>query len=358
MKMRSRTTIALTAMLLAPLTYAQDADAQQAEEVATSLGEQESWSLRDLRLRDATLYWDNDGTFVNLIDNTDRYYTNGLGIEVSFDPNLPSSLKDRLAPAGEWDDPRFGFGLALKQRIYTSEFITQTNPPASDHPYGGYLYLAFSFQRADDRKHDHFGLDLGVVGDWSGAQNMQEFIHRLYPGQDDPEGWDTQLANELAINFNYERTWRSEKAEVLGIEMEMLPALGFELGNVAVKARTRMTLRAGYNLPNDFGPATFLGHKDHTQYAADWGEGDFSVYFYTTVGFEGVAHDIFLDGNTFADSRSTDSEPFVAMATLGLVARYGSMYAGWAQNFQTETFESQPNGQTFGSLVFGVSFNY
>ncbi|MFG0315469.1 MAG: lipid A-modifier LpxR family protein, partial [Phycisphaerales bacterium] len=145
MKMRSRTTIALLTLLLtwvaAPLTHAQDerriGEADPAGALADSLDEQESWSPRDMRLRDATLYWDNDGTFVNLIDNTDRYYTNGLGIEVSFDPDLPSSLKDRLAPAGEWDDPRFGFGLALKQRIYTSEFITQTNPPADDHPYGG-----------------------------------------------------------------------------------------------------------------------------------------------------------------------------------------------------------------------------
>ncbi|MAO24876.1 MAG: hypothetical protein CMJ25_29380, partial [Phycisphaerae bacterium] len=148
MNMRSWTMMTLLPMLLAGISHAQDTpDPTNGIE---SLTESESWSLRDMRLRDSTIYWDNDGTFANLVDNTDRFYTNGIGIELSFDPNLTSSLKEKLAPAGAWDDPRFGFGVALKQRIYTSEFITQSNPPADDHPYGGYLYFAFSFQRADD----------------------------------------------------------------------------------------------------------------------------------------------------------------------------------------------------------------
>ncbi len=323
-----------------------------------SVMETESWSIQDMSLRDVTLYWDNDGTFVNLVDNTDRYYTNGNGIEFSFDPNLPSSLADKLAPADDWEDPRFGLGLALKQRIYTSRYISQPNPPANDHPYGGYLYFAFSFQRADAHKHDHFGLDLGVVGPWAGAEDVQKFIHNAYPDQIDPQGWGTQLANELAVNFNYERTWKTEKADLWGVEMQMLPALGVELGNVAIMAHAKTTLRFGYNLPDDFGPATLLGHKDHTVGGADWGEGDFSLYVYASGGVDVVGRDIFLDGNTFADSRSTDSEPYVARASVGLVMRYQHLYVGWAQNFLTKRFDAQPNGQTYGSLVLGCSFDY
>ena len=66
----------------------------------------------------------------------------------------------------------------------------------------------------------------------------------------------------------------------------------------------------------------------------------------------------FLDGNTFATSRSTDSEPLVARASVGLVLRYKQLYAGWAQNFLTERFESQPSGQTFGSVVLGYSYQF
>jgi lipid A 3-O-deacylase len=338
--------------LCSPMVLAQD----EAEILDTETNE--SWSLHDMTLRDFTAYWDNDGTLANITDDTDRFYTNGVGLELSFDPNFTESIKEKLAPAGKWNDPRFGVGLGLKQRIYTSEFITQTNPRVDDHPYGGYLYFAFSLQRADDEKHDHFELDLGVVGERSQAEAVQRFIHRNFPDEDEPMGWGNQLANEIAINFKYERTWKSQPGEVQGVEFEFLPAVGFDLGNVAIKARAKMTFRAGMNLPDDFGPATFLGHKDHTVYAGTWGEGDFSMYAYSTVSVDAVAHDIFLDGNTFASSRSTDSEPLVFTASFGVVARYGCMYAGWAQNYQTETFETQPDAQTFGSMVFGVSFAY
>ena len=314
------------------------------------------WSLTDLRLRDTTFYWDNDGTVPNFGEDTDRYYTNGIGIELSFDPNLSDELAERFAPADEWNDPRFGLGLAIKQMIFTGVDITDPTPALDDHPYGGYLYLAFSFQRADDKKHDHFELDLGVVGERSQAEWAQQFIHKAFPDENDPQGWDTQLANELAINFTFERTWKSQRGEIQGIEFEMLPAIGFDLGNVYTRARAKMTFRAGMNLPDDFGPASLLGHKDHTINAAAWGEGDWSIYLYTSLGVDAVAWNLFLDGNTFATSRSVDSESLVATAMFGVVTRYKGFYLGWAQAFQTEEFESQPDEQTWGSLAFGCSF--
>ena len=326
--------------------------------VLVVVNDHESWSITDLQLRDITLYWENDGTIPNWKDDTDRFYTNGTGIEFSFDPNLTDELASKLAPAGEWTDPRFGASIAIKQLIFTGVDISDPAPALNDHPYGGYLYLAFSFQRADDKKHDHFELDLGVVGEWSQAEAVQRFIHQTFPDELEPQGWGNQLANEAAINLTFERTWKSERASIAGVELEMLSAAGFDLGNVYTRARGRFTLRAGLNLPNDFGPPSLLGHKDHTVDASSWGEDDWSIYFYTTVGIDAVAHNIFYDGNTFATSRSVDSEPFVAQATLGLFTRYKSVYLGWAQNFQSETFEKQPNQQTWGTIALGCSFEF
>jgi len=325
-------------------------------EAAAFIEDSDSWSITDLRLRDYTLYWDNDGTLPRIGIDTDRFYTNGAGIELSFDPNLSDGLKDKLAPADEWTDPRFGLGLAIKQLIFSSSDISIANPSPADHPYAGYLYFAFSFQRADATKRDHFELDLGVVGERSQAEMMQKWIHNTFPDQTTPEGWGTQLANELTINFTFERTFKSEAGNIHGIEIEMLPAIGFDLGNVSTKAKGRVTVRVGKNLPDDFGPASLLGNKDHTVNTTDWGEGSWSIYLFTSMGIDFVARDIFLDGNTFATSRSVSSEPFVAIATIGVVTRYKSLYLGWSQSYQTETFASQPSGQAWGSIVFGYSF--
>jgi lipid A 3-O-deacylase len=322
------------------------------------LPQKESWSINDLRLRDLTFYWDNDGTLPRIGQDTDRFYTNGAGIELSFDPNFTDQIREKLAPTGEWENPRFGLGLAIKQQIYTSSDITDPTPPIGDHPYSGYLYFAFSFQRADDKKRDHFELDLGVVGERSQGEMVQKFIHNAFPNQDDPQGWSTQSANEFAVNFTYQRTWKSRQAQIRGFEFEMLPALGFDLGNVSTRAKGRITLRAGHNLPEDFGPATLLGNKDHTVSANDWGEGDFSFYIYASMGMDVVARDIFLDGNTFATSRSVDSELLVAQASVGLVTRYKSLYLGWSQTYQTENFESQPSGQAWGSILLGYSYTF
>ena len=315
------------------------------------------WSPTDLSLRGITFYWENDGTLPNTVENTDRYYTNGTGIELSFDPNFSDELANKLAPAGQWNDPRFGFGLAIKQQIRTGIDITDPNPASTDHPYSGYLYFAFSFQRADDKKHDHFELDLGTVGERAQGEMIQKWVHNTFPNQDEPQGWGHQLANELTVNFTYVRTWKTEPGEIAGIEFEMLPAIGFEIGNVSTRARAQFTTRVGLHLPDDFGPASLLGHNDHT-YDASGAECDWSIYMYTTLGIDAVAHSIFLDGNTFSTSPSVDSEPFVVHATFGVVGRYKSVYLGWAQNLETETFETQPDRQTFGSLVLGCTLSF
>jgi len=340
-----------------PTAQADDqVDDQLDEQLAEVLDASDSWSASDLRFRDYTLYWDNDGTLPRVGQDTDRFYTNGAGIELSFDPGLSDALKEKLAPAGEWTDPRFGVGVAIKQYIFTSSDITIPNPAPTDHPYAGYLYLAFSFQRADAKKHDHFELDIGVVGERSQGEMTQKFIHNLFPNQDDPQGWGTQLGNEPTLNFTFERTWKTERGDIKGFEFEMLPAIGFDLGNVSTKARGRVTLRIGKHLPNDFGPATLLGHKDHTINADDFGEGRWSFYAYATLGMDMVAREIFTDGNTFISSRSVNTEPLVAIASIGFVTRFKSIYFGWSQSYQTETFETQPSGQAWGSIVFGYSF--
>lgn len=316
--------------------------------------------------RDLTLYWDNDGTLPNLIDDTDRYYTNANGIELSFDPHISPALASRLAISDE-PDQRFGVGIAVKQRIYTPASILSTNPPARDHPYAGHLALALSFQRADDHTHDHFGLDLGVVGHASGAETTQKWIHNTFPDEDDPLGWETQLPTEPTINFAYTRTWKSKPVELWGVgglEMEMLPSVGFDLGTVLIDARSSMTLRIGKNLPTDFGPASLLGHKDHTVRTSqsrtrpDATEPNWSLYAYTRLGVDAIARDMFLDGNAFAGSRSAQREPLVATFTFGLVAQYESFYLGWSQNIQTERFDLQPDSQSWGSIVFGCSFEW
>lgn len=306
------------------------------------------------RYRGVVAYFDNDGTYPNLINDTDRYYTAGMGFEVGFDFTPSDAVAARLAPG--WTDPRFGAALSLKQFIYTGIDISDPSPAPDDHPYAGWLTLGLALQRSDGSRHDHFGVDLGIIGPSSLAEDIQRWIHDEFPDQIDPAGWDTQIRDEFAFNLTYQRTWRTERADVRGVQLDMLPAVRVDAGTVFMRARGQATVRLGANLPDDFGPASLLGFADHT--GRPGADRDWSLYGYATVAADAVGRDIFLDGSTFSSSRSTEREILVARATLGVMARYKCVEFGWSQTFETPTFEAQPNGQTWGSFVLTVACRF
>ena len=62
------------------------------------------------------------------------------------------------------------------------------------------------------------------------------------------------------------------------------------------------------------------------------------------------AHYLPLDGTVFHDSRSVDSEPFIGMGSLGLNVRHGGMVVSLAATVFTDTFETQRESASFGTL--------
>lgn len=315
-----------------------------AELTAESLAEPQPWELTHF-----TLFWENDGVYVDPFSSADRHYTNGLKIDFAFDPNLSPEAAQWLAPSDRWTDPKFAVGFVVSQQIYTGYDITDSNPPANDRPWAGYLYGGVYFQRADDTKHDHFEIDIGLVGRESQAQAVQEWVHSAFPDQDDPVGWSDQLAHELTVNFGYRRSWRSERSDLgSGMQIDAIPRVGFDAGNVFVRAVSEVTVRVGKNMPDDFGPPRLLGFRDAT---GSWSpDSDWGVYGYFRFGIAAVAHNIFLDGNTFATSASTNRESLVGEVGLGVMAHYRDIEFGWAWTAITDEYD-QRSSDSYGSLV-------
>ena len=327
----------------------------------TDRGDDDLAGLLDLgrwRTRSVRLHWANDGTLPNLIDDTDEYFTNGVEIGASFDPDPAPALAERLAPSDRWEDPRFGVGLAIQQRIYTPVDLTRTTPAPGTHPYGGYLGLSAALQRADDDTHDHLGLDIGMVGESSFAEDIQKWIHiDVIPEEIDPRGWGTQIPDELVANVGVARTWKTEPADLGGLGLELLPRVRADAGTMLVRAGVETTLRVGVNLPDDFGPATMLGFTDHT--ASPASSDEVSFYMFGAVGADLVLHDVFIDGTVFNDdSRSADRESLVHRFRFGAVLRWRAIYAGWTQTFESDRFEKQGGTHAFGEIVLGISLEW
>jgi hypothetical protein len=76
------------------------------------------------------------------------------------------------------------------------------------------------------------------------------------------------------------------------------------------------------------------------------------------AGAEGraVARNIFLDGNTFADSHSVDKKPFVADLNAGFAFTLGRARISYTAVYRTREFDGQQDASVFGGISVGYNF--
>ena len=313
-----------------------------------------------------SLYVEND-----LFAGTDRYYTSGVKLGWSSGnlenyadspyaaPFLPIfNLIPYINEKAYQKNLLFGLG----QNIYTPDNTEAYAPQLNDRPYAGWLYLGVGVTWKNAEVRNSLVLNVGVVGSWSYAQESQRLIHDLR-GFDHPNGWDNQLKNELGLIAVYEREWRWPKYEKrAGINWEFIPHAGVALGNVQTYVNLGGEFRIGVNLPDDFGTAA-IGPSATTSTPVDGAESvqrskfDLGLYLFARADGRVVAHNIFVDGNTFANSQSVDREWLVGDLSAGVAMNYGNTKLAYALVYRTKEFSQQlEDGQVFGTVSINVSF--
>ncbi|MDX2109492.1 MAG: lipid A deacylase LpxR family protein [Verrucomicrobiota bacterium] len=314
-----------------------------------------------------TFYFEND-LFVNLDSN----YTNGVKFSW-LSPDLLSYAESRQLP--KWTHQFIEYlpfihkpgnirnvALSLGQNMYTPKDITIPTLQVNDRPYAGWLNFGIGFHSRSARQLDVVELSLGVIGPLSFTEESQDFVHRVRD-INRPKGWDHQLKNEPAINLFWERRHRIfEYGLGHGLGFDMLGGYGAAMGNVAIFAKVTGEMRAGYNLPIDFGTSTIRFGGDTSAPSSpddprlSRGKSRFGIYAFAGGDARGIARDIFLDGNTFRDSHSVDKEYFVGSFSCGLSAIYGSWKATYAHVRRMRQFELQENYSVYGSI--SISYSY
>ncbi len=320
---------------------------------------------KDVSAGTVSFYIEND-----LFAGTDRYYTSGVkfgwssgNLENYSDspfaaPFLPIfNLIPYINEKAYQKNLLFGLGQNIYTPDNTETFVEQPN----DRPYSGWLYIGVGVVWKDAEVRNTLILNVGVVGSWSYAQESQRLVHDAR-GLSYPNGWDNQLANELGLLAVYEREWRWPKHEKrAGINWELIPHAGIGLGNVQTYANLGGELRVGVNLPDDFGTAA-IGPSATTSTPVDGRESadrsrfDLGFYLFARADGRVVAHNIFLDGNTFANSQSVDREWLVGDISAGVAVNYGNTKLAYALVYRTKEFSEQKDGQIFGTVSINVSF--
>lgn len=302
-----------------------------------------------------SLTYEND-----LFAGSDRYYTNGIRISwlsPEGDTVRPLQLvRDFLDTVAQDNNKSTRFGLSLGQNMYTPEDRLPTTLITDDRPYAGWLYGGMSIHTVTDHgkgrmDQESVEVNLGVVGPWSFAEEAQDFVHEVR-NIDTFRGWDNQLKNEPGLMVQYERRWRFFDPIKIGpTAFDAIPHAGASIGNVLTQANVGGSMRWGWNLPRNFGPPSLIqgvSSLDRTP------QDSISLYTFMTLQGRYVAHNIFLDGNTFRDSHSVDKENWVGDASLGVAVLVGRYKIAYTNAFRSKEFEGQNKYSRFGSV--SVSF--
>jgi hypothetical protein len=304
------------------------------------------------RLGTLSIVLEND-----LFYNIDRHYTSGVRLVWVPDRNTKTpAWALKTASVVPWF-PKKGLirpGYALGQSMFTPSDITIADPPKGERPYAGWLYGTISLGVESGRQLDQLGITLGMVGPSSLAEESQKFVHKVIDA-DDPKGWDTQLHDEPGIVITYRRSWRALAAKTfLKNDLDFSPHIGGALGNIFTYANTGITMRYGRRLPNDYGPPRIHPGLPGT---ADFSPvSDFGWYLFAGIDGRVVLRNIFLDGNTFRDSRSVDKFPLVGDLQFGLVLDWPAIRLSYTHVLRSREFQSQNDADDFGAISLSAKF--
>jgi lipid A 3-O-deacylase len=316
------------------------------------------------------------GTFSILFENDlftgdDRYYTNGIKLSwMSRDlrqfrqwEHTPVWMRgffesfDRFQPGREKN-----VGVFVGQKLFTPTDIQRRDLIVGERPYAGWLFGGMSLNSKNSVALDTFELQLGILGPSALGEETQNFVHEV---RDIPtaKGWDNQLDDEVAFSIFYQRKQRLweffHPASLLGADV--IAHAGAAGGTLYTYGNAGMELRAGINIPADFGTSLIRpgGDVSAPVLTADAPHHDpnrLGFHVFTAVTGRAVLRDIFLDGNTYEDSPSVDHEDFVGDLIWGAGVTWKRVKFTYTQVFRTKEFEEQDSASQYGSMNFTLVF--
>lgn len=247
-----------------------------------------------------SLTFDNDFFVGN-----DSGYTNGLTFS-RFDvaPGADKLKKGFLLKPLAWTLPKgktsFSVnGYTLGQLMSTPSDISVSVPPEGEIPYAGLLFFTNSYaQRYEGKGYsDRISTTLGFVGPVAQGEAAQKAVHQIL-GSDEPMGWDTQLENELVFQLSRARAWRTWHSN--NDYADIVSTAEMNLGTIESSVSAGAFFRVGKDLNRSYPSLLYFTSRISNPVSPN----GWQLFF----GLRGeyMLRQIFLDGNTFRDSRSIE----------------------------------------------------
>lgn len=290
---------------------------------------------------------------------SDNNYTNGIGFSWSTDE---VGTFDEKAFTAKWSrfwsflpfvgDEGYATYAAwtVGQQMHTPDDISVSNPPLDDQPYAGVLYVDSALHARREGTGHTFSLRAGIVGPSSHAEQIQTEWHELV-GATEPQGWDTQLPDELLLNATYsvQRVWRAGE---LGpsVAWRAVPLAAVSAGNFFTGAGGGLYAEIGWHLPDAFARTSLREGFTAASTVGAGSQRSWSLSFFAGLGAYGVLHYLPLDGTVFEDSRSVDSNPLIGAVSGGVSFRWRRLVLSASHSYFSESFETERERTEFGTF--------
>lgn len=292
----------------------------------------------------------------DLFAGDDDGYTNGVrAAYMSPEDQIPSWLDDSLGTLPFFArNGRKRWHLEIGQSMFAPEDLRTSALQLNDRPYAGWTYGSVGVISDTGSRLDNLQLTLGMVGPASGAAEAQHLVHKIV-GAPIPQGWGHQLRDEPGVVLTYERKWRNMYGLTpFGLGVDFTPGVGGSVGNIYTHASASAVVRIGFDLPSDYGPPVIRPNLPGSDFFIPGRQ--FSWYLFAGIEGRAVARNIFLDGNTFADSHSVDKDLFVGGAQAGVAVAFGNTRIAYTHIFRTREFHGQPHNDKFGALTVSIRY--
>lgn len=297
----------------------------------------------------------------------DRHYTNGFKLSLTSCQladdsiwNAPVRLLREIYffnPRSDRTDNRLEW-TPVAQDIFTPQDHTHRFVSPNDRPFAGWLYAGFNWiQNDNDQQLTSFEVQAGIVGSWAIGRQVQNTFHDVF-GMERVRGWRSQISNEFGAVGFWDRKWRFNHDLGNGYSWEIIPGVELAAGNIFTYAGVNALLRWGRGLKSNWGPDMIRpGYSGTSYFSAE--RGGVPLGFDVYLGTQGrvVAQNIFLDGNTFQNSRSVNKEIVVGDALAGAEVFYKNyLRAGFTFLLRSNEFTKQRGPDTFGGFYLSFAF--
>ena len=160
-----------------------------------------------------------------------RYFSNGVNLKFSSDLLKKSPVALILPYSKRSDAVSY---IEIVQEMYTGDKLNSPVILEWDRPFASSLSLKQGsiYANSESKFKLESNFEIGFLGEYSGGQYIQNFIHSLTPHSDSVKAWSNQIGHDLIVQYNLDY----EKAYYSSNNINVYSHLDLDLGSKVTQA--------------------------------------------------------------------------------------------------------------------------